>query len=190
MTAEAPTRHEGAPATGRPLLTLIAAVARNGVIGDGERMPWHLPEDLAHFRRETMGCPVIMGRRTWDSLPPRFRPLPGRVNLVVTRDAGWAAAGAQRAGSLDQAVAAATAAVPGATRLFVIGGGQLYAEALAQADELLLTEIDIEAEGRVRFPAWRREDFQRIGHEPLTSAQGWALAFNRYRRRRAADAGA
>ena len=72
-------------------LALIAAVARNGVIGRADAIPWRLPEDLRHFRRTTLGCPVIMGRRTWDSLPPAFRPLPGRRNLVVTRDAGWRA---------------------------------------------------------------------------------------------------
>lgn len=171
----------------RPPLALIAAVARNGVIGDGERMPWHLPEDLAHFRRVTMGCPVVMGRRTWDSVPLRFRPLPGRSNIVVSRDAGWAGEGAQRAGSLDEALrlarAAAATTEPPAPRIFVIGGGQLYAQAIAAADELFLTEIDIEAEGSVRFPAWDRERYERVGHEKLSSAAGCTLAFNHYRRR-------
>ena len=83
---------------------MIFARARNGVIGKGGVMPWHLPEDLAHFKRVTLGCPVIMGRKTWDSLPPRFRPLPGRINIVVTRQGDWCAAGATRASSLSQAI--------------------------------------------------------------------------------------
>ncbi len=85
-------------------LNLIFAKSRNGVIGKDGSLPWHLPEDLAHFKRVTLGCPVIMGRKTWDSLPPRFRPLPGRNNVVVTRQSDWAVAGAQRANSLQAAL--------------------------------------------------------------------------------------
>ena len=81
-------------------LHLIFARAANGVIGKNGTLPWHLPEDLAHFKRTTLGCPVIMGRKTWDSLPPRFRPLPGRLNIVVTRQSDWQAEGAQRAASI------------------------------------------------------------------------------------------
>jgi len=88
-----------------PRLNLILARAANGVIGRDNRMPWHLPEDLAHFKRTTLGCPVVMGRKTWDSLPPRFRPLPGRANIVLSRDTAWQADGAQRAASLDEALA-------------------------------------------------------------------------------------
>src|SRR3954449_11435566 len=97
-------------------LALIAAVARNGVIGDRGGMPWRLPEDLQHLRRTTLGHPVVMGRRTWDSLPDRFRPLPGRRNVVVTRDPDWHADGAERAGSLAEALALAGAV----ERVFVI----------------------------------------------------------------------
>jgi len=85
-------------------LGLIYARARNGVIGAGGTLPWHLPADLAHFKAITQGCPVIMGRKTWDSLPPRFRPLPGRRNIVVTRQVDWHSAGAERALSLAQAL--------------------------------------------------------------------------------------
>lgn len=179
-----------AGAAPRPTLVLIAAVARHGVIGDGERMPWHLPEDLAHFKRETLGCPVIMGRRTWDSLPARLRPLPGRLNLVVSRNAAWSAEGAIRCGSLDEAIdlaahSAADGAAPATSpRVFVIGGGQLYAQALPRADELVLTEIEADVEGSVRFPAWTADDFERVSHQPGTAdASGWRYAFNRYRRR-------
>jgi len=91
-------------------LAVIAAVARNGAIGLDGTMPWQLKADLAHFRRTTMGCPVVMGRKTWDSLPPTFRPLPGRRNLVVTRNPAWRAEGAEAALSLDEALARASTA--------------------------------------------------------------------------------
>ena len=102
-------------------LGLILARARNGVIGRDGGMPWHLPEDLAHFKKVTMGCPVIMGRKTWDSLPPRFRPLPGRANIVVTRQADWQAEGAARAASLSEAMILCS----GASRAWVIGGAEI-----------------------------------------------------------------
>ena len=142
-------------------LALIAAVARNGVIGRGNALLWRLPEDLRHFRRTTLGCPVIMGRRTWDSLPPAFRPLPGRRNLVVTRDAGWRAEGAEAAPSLD----AALGRVADAPRAFVTGGAELYALALPRADELLLTEIERDFDGDVRFPDWDRAAFVETARE-------------------------
>lgn len=107
----------------RPAVSLIAAIARNGAIGRGNALLWNEPADQRHFRSVTMGCPVIMGRKTWDSLPPRFRPLPGRRNIVLTRDAAWQAAGAERAGSLDEALAH----VADAHTVFVIGGGEVYA---------------------------------------------------------------
>ena len=99
-------------------LNLIFARARNGVIGNNNALPWHLPEDMAHFKRSTLGCPVIMGRKTWDSLPARFRPLPGRLNVVVTRQPDWQADGAVVANSLE----AACAACPPDSTAWVIGG--------------------------------------------------------------------
>ena len=113
-------------------LNLIYAQAANRVIGRNNQLPWHLPEDLAHFKRTTLGQPVIMGRKTWDSLPERFRPLPGRHNIVVTRQPQWQAPGATVAHQLGTALSAA-GDVP---RLFVIGGAELYAAALPLADEL------------------------------------------------------
>ena len=104
-----------------PTLTVIAAVARNGVIGKDNRLPWHLPADLKHFKALTTGHTVIMGRKTWESLPERFRPLPGRQNIVVTRNAGYAASGATVVNSLADAVAAASG-----SEAFVIGGAELY----------------------------------------------------------------
>jgi dihydrofolate reductase len=145
----------------RPSLCLIAAVARNGTVGHGNQIPWRLPEDGRHFRAQTLGCPVIMGRRTWDSLPARFRPLPGRLNLVVTRQSGWGAEGATATASLAAALdlACAWADSNAAPRVFVIGGAELYAEALPDADELLLTEIDADFAGDTRFPDWDRRGF-------------------------------
>ncbi|RZJ59325.1 MAG: dihydrofolate reductase [Acidovorax sp.] len=129
-------------------LHLIYARAANGVIGKDNALPWHLPEDMAHFKQLTQGCPVVMGRKTWDSLPPRFRPLPGRTNIVVTRQGDWQAQGAHRAGSLQEALAQCNA---GQT-VWVIGGAQIYAEALPLADRLEVTEIDRDFEGDAYAP--------------------------------------
>jgi dihydrofolate reductase len=142
-------------------LALIAAVARNGRIGSDNALLCHLPEDQQHFRRVTMGCPVIMGRRTWDSLPARFRPLPGRRNIVVTRNPQWRAEGAEAADSLDAAIAR----VESAPKAFVIGGGELYREALPRADILLLTEIGRDFAGDTDFPRWDRSLFHEVSRE-------------------------
>ncbi len=165
----------------RPRLALIAAVARNRVIGRGGELVWRESADQKHFRHVTMGCPVIMGRKTWDSLPARFRPLPGRRNLVVTRNGGWHAEGAERADSLDEALALAA----GAAKVFVIGGAELYALALPQADELVLTEIDAELDGDVFFPDWPRERFALAASEPHVSDSGIGYRFNHYIRQEA-----
>ena len=144
-----PRRDQGAGGGVNPMrLGLIYARARNGVIGAGGALPWHLPADLAHFKARTAGCPVIMGRKTWDSLPPRFRPLPGRRNLVITRQDGWQAAGAERAGSLEQALAMC-ADVPMA---WVIGGAEIYAQSLPLAQVVEATEIDRDYQGDAYAP--------------------------------------
>jgi dihydrofolate reductase len=163
-------------------VTLVAAIARGGVIGDGTSIPWHLPEDLAFFRDLTMGHPVVMGRRTWDSLPERFRPLPGRANIVVTRNDAWAADGAERAGSLAEALQLAS----GADEVFVIGGAEIFAAALPTADRLVLTEVDLDVDGGVLFPAWDRAAFEEVTREPVVATDGTSLAFVSYERRRAA----
>jgi dihydrofolate reductase len=139
----------------RPQLALIAAVARNGAIGKAGGLLWHEPEDQKHFRRVTMGCAVIMGRKTWDSLPERFRPLPGRRNVVITRNVAWQADGAEAVPSLD----AALTLLAGVPKVFVIGGAEIYALALPRADELVLTEIDTELDGDTLFPRWDRARF-------------------------------
>ena len=164
----------------RPCLTLIAAVDRRGAIGRGGGLLWQEREDQQHFRRVTMGCPVIMVRKTWDSLPARFRPLPGRRNIVVTRDAKWRADGADAVPSLD----AALALVAEAPRAFVIGGGEVYALALPLADELVLTEIDAAFDGAdVFFPEHAREGFVKAARDARTSTDGTRYAFVTYRRR-------
>lgn len=162
----------------RPTLALIAAVPRNRVIGRCGELVWHESEDQKHFRRVTMGCPVIMGRKTWDSLPARFRPLPGRRNVVLTRNAAWRAEGAERAGSLDEALRR----VADADKVFVIGGAELYALALPLADELELTEIDAAFDGEALFPDWPRLQFRRVASEAHTAADGTGFSFNRYLR--------
>ncbi|MGY4828380.1 dihydrofolate reductase [Sphaerotilaceae bacterium SBD11-9] len=151
----------------RPTLSLIAAVARNGVIGHDNALLWRLPEDMQYFKRTTHGFPVIMGRKTWDSVPARFRPLPGRRNIVVTRNREWRAEGADTAHSLQQALALAG----DAEHVFVIGGAQLYAEALPLAERLVLTEIDRDYQGETRFPAWNRAEFREVQRDTHHSGE-------------------
>ena len=155
-------------------LVLIAAMARGRVIGrtvDGVgTLPWHLPEDLAHFRAVTRGHPVVMGRKTWDSLPARFRPLPGRRNLVVTRNSAWQAEGAEVAHSLPEALAR----VAEAPRVFVIGGAELYAAALPHAHTLLLTEIDADIPGDTHFPAFAHLGYTETARQPQAAAPAGA----------------
>jgi dihydrofolate reductase len=160
-------------------LSLIASVARNGTIGRGNALVWDEPADKQFFKRTTMGCPVLMGRKTWDSLPPRFRPLPGRRNVVVTRQAGWQAAGAEVVHALDDALAL----VAEAPKVFVIGGAQLYQQAIEKADELVLTEIDREIDGDASFPRWEREAFEEVSSEPRVTVDGAKYRFVTYRRK-------
>jgi len=158
-------------------LTLIAAVARNGVIGVDNRLPWHLPADLKHFKALTTGHTVIMGRKTWESLPEKFRPLPGRRNIVVTRNAGYQAEGAVVATSLHAAIEAAESG-----EAFVIGGAQLYATAMALANRLQLTEIDAAFEGDTFFPEIDRRQWQEAARETHRDETGPGYAFVTYQR--------
>ncbi|MEO6972065.1 MAG: dihydrofolate reductase [Rhodoferax sp.] len=134
-------------------LNLIFARAANGVIGAQGILPWHLPEDLAHFKSTTLGCPVIMGRKTWDSLPPRFRPLPGRVNIVITRQVDWHENGAQPFTSLDNALRFCEQH----EEVWLIGGAQLYALALPLARRAVVTEIAQDFEGDAFAPVFGPE---------------------------------
>ena len=160
-------------------LHLILARAANGVIGKDNALPWHLPEDMAHFKRTTLGHPVIMGRKTWDSLPPKFRPLPGRLNIVVTRDRQWHADGASRAGSLQEAAALC----PPGSDAWVIGGAQVYAAALPLADTAVVTEIARDFEGDAHAPTFGPE-WKATAHESHTAANGLPFAFVTYTRER------
>lgn len=159
-----------------PRVFLIAAVARNGVIGAKGTLPWRLPEDLKHFKKLTLGHPVIMGRRTWHSLP---HALPGRENIVVTRSANGDIYGASVANSLTSALALCL----GEPLAFVIGGEQLFAEALPIADGIVLTEIDRDYEGDVYFPRWDRADWRETQREKHVSAEGIPFSFVLYERK-------
>ena len=161
-----------------PRLELVAAVARNGVIGRGNALPWHLPEDLRYFKRLTLGQPILMGRRTWASIG---RPLPGRQNLVLTRDAAFHAPGASLVHSLAEALAAARPA----PALRVIGGAEIYRLSLPEAARLYLTEIDAEVEGDTFFPAWRTGDWQEVAREahPADATHAFGYAFVTLERR-------
>jgi len=161
----------------KPTVVLIAGVARNGAIGRDNQLLWHLPEDLKRFKALTMGRPVIMGRKTWASLPEKFRPLPGRRNLVLSRTAGLGIPGAEVFASLSDALQTCTGTV------YVIGGAQIYAEALPQAARLELTEIDADFEDAdAFFPAWPREQFRQTAKESAVSAAGLAYHFTTYER--------
>lgn len=144
-------------------LSLIWAQAANGVIGLDGTMPWHLPEDLAHFKELTMGSTVIMGRRTWDSFPARFRPLPGRRNVVLTRDRSWAADGAEVVHSLDDALTIDPSP-------WIIGGAQLFSATIDRAARLEVTEIDVTPDGDTSAPAI---DFSVWQPTPLTADAPW-----------------
>jgi len=158
-----------------PQVHLVAAVASNGVIGARGKLPWHLPEDLRHFKALTYGHPVIMGRRTWDSLG---KPLPGRDNIVVTRSQGFDAPGASVAASLE----AALALCADSPLAFVIGGGELYAAALACADVLMLTEIQRDYEGDARFPEFDRAAWRERERSAHSTVDGMGYDFVRYER--------
>jgi dihydrofolate reductase len=147
-----------------PRVNLIVAWARGGVIGRAGGLPWHLPEDLRRFKRITMGHPIVMGRRTWDSIG---RPLPGRRNIVVSRNPDWSAPGCETAASLQQALSMCE----GAAEVFVIGGAQFFEAALPLAGRLFITQIDAHFEGDVCCPpldlsGWRRTACEHLAPAP------------------------
>jgi dihydrofolate reductase len=158
------------------MIVIVAAVAKNGVIGRDNALPWQLPEDMRHFRALTTGHAVLMGRKTWESLPPKFRPLPNRRNFVLTRDASYAAPGATVVHSLDDALKVGA----GETALFVIGGAELYRHLLPQAQRMELTEIDAEFAGDARFPDFDRAQWRAVSRRAGRSASGLDYAFVTY----------
>jgi dihydrofolate reductase len=159
----------------RPLVCLVAAVARDNGIGLNGKLLVRLPEDMRRFKQLTLGAPVVMGRKTWESIG---RPLPDRHNIVLSRDVGWSAAGATRADSFDAALTIAG----DAERLFVLGGAAVYALTLPLADELELTEVDAAFPADTFFPAWNRSDFRQTSRDDRVTDEGLRYAFASYRR--------
>ena len=157
-------------------LSLIAAMARNRVIGRDNTLPWRLPEDLRYFKATTLGKPVIMGRKTWESLG---RPLPGRLNIVVTRNADYRAEGATLVTGLPQAIAAAGEV----EEAFVIGGAELYRQALPLAQRIYLTEIATDVDGDASFPEFADSDWAEISRDPQRAESGLEFAFVVYQHR-------
>lgn len=161
----------------RPELVLIAAVARNRVIGRQNTLPWRLKGDLQHFKRTTLGSPVIMGRKTWESLG---RPLPGRLNIVISRNPDYAADGA----TVVDGMAGAMSAAGDAQKVFLIGGAQLYAQAIDAADRLILTEVQADVEGDAWFPPVDTSLFREISreHAPADADNDFPVDFVEYER--------
>ncbi|MEQ8406292.1 MAG: dihydrofolate reductase [Oceanicaulis sp.] len=155
----------------RPKLAIVVAVAKNGVIGAGGDLPWRIPSDLKRFKAATLGKPVIMGRKTWESLPRK--PLPGRANIIVSRSMR-AAGGAQVVSGADAALdaGAAAAAECGAGEICLIGGAQLYADMLARVDRIYLTEVDLEPQGDAVFPQLDPAQWREISAEPVAPGEG------------------
>jgi dihydrofolate reductase len=164
---------------------LIWAQAKHRVIGHNGSMPWHLPQDLAHFKKTTLGYPVIMGRKTWDSLPPKFRPLPGRMNVVISSQAALRESlnktGAQPAENLREALLICEQS--NADEVWVIGGAQIYAQALPLAQQVVVTHIDATFEGDAYAPALDAATWYEVQSESHTSNSGLAYRFVTYERR-------
>jgi len=179
-----------------PIISVIVAVSRNGVIGRDGDMPWHLSSDLKRFKALTMGSPVIMGRKTFESIG---KPLPGRLNIVITRNYDWDGDGVMRVGSLDAAIELATAHLesaepdpehpeaPLADEIFVIGGGEIYTQAVTLADMLYVTHVEAEVDGDTHFPAIDPEVWEAIEKEdcPAGEKDSHAMRFVTYERRAA-----
>lgn len=162
-------------------INLIWAQARNRVIGLNGTMPWHLPEDLAHLKRNTLGFHVIMGRKTWDSIPAKFRPLPGRTSIVLTRQSDWQENGVQRVSNFQQALFYCEQLASKPDTVWVIGGAQIYAQALPLAHKVVVTEIDAEFAGDAFAPELGAE-WREIQRESHVSATGLAYSFVTYSR--------
>ena len=170
-------------ATTLPRVTIVVARARNGVIGIDNGLPWHLPEDLKHFRATTMGHAIVMGRKTFESIG---KALPGRRTIVVTRNPGWSHAGCEHASSLPAAIA--LAGMPGpdpsiaTDEVFVVGGAQLYREAIAIAQRVLVTEIELDVAGDAHFPELDPSRWRTVSRSEHRSGAGLRFAIVDYRR--------
>ena len=158
-------------------INMIFARSANGVIGHNNAMPWHLPEDLSHFKKLTLGCPVIMGRKTWDSIPSKFRPLPGRTNIVITRQSDWRPEGANTAGNLQAALAQCHTA----RDVWIVGGAQIYAQAEPLASRIEMTLIDKDFDGDAFAPTLGSQ-WQESHKEDHVSSTGLNFSFITYTR--------
>jgi dihydrofolate reductase len=156
---------------------MIFARAANGVIGRDNTIPWRLPEDMARLKRLTTGWPVIMGRKTWDSLPLKFRPLPGRTNIVISRQRGWRDTGAETAASLADALALCAAS----DEVWILGGAQIYAQAMPLAERIEVTEIAENIEGDAYAPTLGPE-WREAAREDHVSANGMKFSFVTYQK--------
>lgn len=156
-------------------MTLVVAYARNRVIGRDNGLPWKLPGDLAHFKRTTLGHPIVMGRKTWESLG---RPLPGRTNIVISRQAGYTAEGAVVVQDIDAALAAAA----GSDEVFIIGGAQIYGAALDRAERIVATEIKADVDGDAWFPLLPGFRWREVSREPQAAENGYEYDFVVYER--------
>lgn len=158
-------------------LCLIVARARNGVIGKDNDLPWRLADDLKHFKATTQGCPVIMGRKTWESLPRR--PLPGRDNIVLSRDGQYSASGARVFTAISAAIetARALASVAGQSEVFVTGGSAIYAKALPFADRLYITEVETTLEGDASFPEFSEAQYSEVARRAIPAGEKNEFAF-------------
>lgn len=159
------------------MISIIVAIARNRAIGCHNRLLWHISEDLKHFKAVTMGRPVVMGRLTWESLG---RPLPGRRNVVVTRNKDYKAEGAETVSSLEEAVAL----FPADEEVFIIGGGEIYRQAMPLADRMYITVVDADYEGDTFFPEWDDEEWRLVSHERFPRGEKFdaPFEFNEYAR--------
>lgn len=162
--------------SGKPDIALVVAVADNGVIGRGGDLPWRLPEDLKYFRAVTMGKPIVMGRRTFESIG---RPLAGRANIVVTRNAEFRVDGVDIAATPDDAIAVAArrAGEAGVAEIMVIGGAELYRAVLPRADRIYLTEVHEAVEGDTMFPEFDRDEWRESARDDVTTESGIAVSF-------------
>ncbi len=158
------------------ILQFVVAYTRNRVIGRDNGLPWRLPRDLAHFKRSTMGCPIVMGRKTWESLG---RPLPGRLNVVITRNDSYEAPGATVCRDLDEALQACG----DVERICIIGGGQLFTQALPRVDEIIATEIHTDIEGDTFFPELAIDEWEEVERLPQPEENGLNYDFVLLRRK-------
>jgi len=154
-------------------ITLVLAVADNGVIGASGSIPWRIPEDMKRFKALTMGKPIVMGRKTWDSFPKK--PLPGRTNIVITRDPSWKADGAVAVHSLAEALAAARSEKP--AEIAIVGGAQIYEQALAHATRVELTEVHTNAAGDTHFPAFEKSAWRETARETHVTPEGLRYSY-------------